>query len=136
MSEEAIEQPPTNEVTAKSSTSRQSRWRTSWEACQHIANAFASNELQVRTADKVTLGLLLISAAMAVAMVVFPDAYVAIACDVFVALTIAFYLAQRFGIIKTFDTKQTVFATEIIIGFFILGIFIVVNLTVWFLQKQ
>ena len=136
MSEDAIEKPQTTEASTNSGTSRQSRWRTSGEACQHIAKAFASNELQVRTADKVTLGLMLTSAAMAVAMVVFPDAYLAIACDVFVALTIVFYLAQRFGIIKTFDTKQTVFATEIMIGFFILGIFIVVNLTVWFLQKQ
>ncbi len=120
----------------KPKTSRSSRWSTSAEALQHIARAFSSTKLKVRMADKVTLGLLLASTLMAVVVVLFPQfaSASAVICDGFFALTIIFFIAQRLGIVTTFDTKQTVFATELMFGFLIAGIFIVINLTVMAVQ--
>ena len=88
-------------------------------------------------ADKVTLVLLGVSGLMAVAIVMFPTfaSMAAIACDVFFALTIVFFITQRLGIITTFDDKQTVFATELMFGSLIAGIFIVINLTVYAMQN-
>jgi|694.fasta_scaffold153472_2 hypothetical protein len=121
----------------KPKTSRSSRWSTSAEALQHIGKAFSNTKLKVRMADKVTLGLLLASTLMAVAVVLFPQFanMTAIVCDVFFALTIIFFIAQRLGIVTTFDAKQTVFATELMFGFLIAGIFIVINLTVFVMQN-
>lgn len=131
MSETADE----NQV-VKTKTSRASRWSTSGEAIKHINAAFASTKLKTRLADRVTLALLGVSAVMAIAIVLLPQfaAITAIACDVFFALTIIFFITQRLGIITTFDTKQTVFATELMFGFLIAGIFIVINLTVYVMQ--
>lgn len=125
----------TQEVKAK--TSRASRWSTSAEAIQHISKAFSSTKLKVRMADKVTLVLLGVSGLMAVAIVMFPEmaSMAAIACDVFFALTIVFFITQRLGIMTTFDDKQTVFATELMFGSLIAGIFIVINLTVYVMQN-
>lgn len=88
-------------------------------------------------ADKVTLALLLASTVLAVAVVLFPQfaSMTAIACDLFFALTIVFFITQRLGIVTTFDPKQTVFATELMFGFLIAGIFIVINLTVLVMQN-
>ncbi|MBS2004665.1 MAG: hypothetical protein U0103_27960 [Candidatus Obscuribacterales bacterium] len=121
----------------KPKTSRSSRWSTSGEALQHIAKAFSNTKLKVRTADKVTLGLLLASTVMAVVVVLFPQfAYTtALLCDIFFALTIIFFITQRLGIVTTFNDKQTVFATELMFGFLIAGIFIVINLTVFVMQN-
>lgn len=127
----------TNETPdVKIKTSRASRWSTSAEAIQHIHKAFSSTKLKVRLADKVTLVLLGLSTFMAVAIVAFPQFanYTAVTCDIFFALTIVFFITQRLGIITTFDTKQTVFATELMFGFLIAGIFLVINLTVYVLQ--
>jgi hypothetical protein len=125
-----------NTDAVSSKTSRASRWSTSAEAIQHIGKAFASTKLKVRLSDKVTMILLGISTAMAAAIVLFPEFAegTAIACDVFFALTILFFITQRLGIVITFDTKQTVFATELMFGFLIAGIFIVINLTVYALH--
>ncbi len=121
----------------KAKTSRASRWSTSAEAIHHISKAFSSTKLKVRMADKVTLALLGVSGLMAVAIVLFPDfaSMTAIVCDVFFALTIIFFITQRLGIVTTFDDKQTVFATELMFGFLISGIFIVINLTVYVMQN-
>ena len=88
-------------------------------------------------ADKVTLGLLGASGLMAVAIVLFPTFahMTAIICDIFFALTLVFFITQRLGIVTTFDDKQTVFATELMFGFLIAGIFIVINLTVYVMQN-
>lgn len=122
------------EIKAKST--RSSRWSTSAEAVKHIAKAFRSENLKVRLSDQITLVLLGLSIALAVAVVVFPQfaSSTAVACDIFFAMTIVFFIAQRLGIVTTFNTKQTVFATELMFGFLIAGIFIVVNLTIYALQ--
>ena len=88
-------------------------------------------------ADKVTLGLLGVSGLMAAAIVMFPAfaSMTAIVCDIFFALTIIFFITQRLGIVTTFDDKQTVFATELMFGFLIAGIYIVINLTVYVMQN-
>jgi hypothetical protein len=94
--------------------------------------SFLSDEIKIRTSDKITNILLICAILSAACIFMFPGQTLSIAglYDALVGLMIVLYIGQRLGIINTFNTRQTLFTTELFLGFSLVGFFIAINMAV------
>jgi len=107
---------------------RRSRWVSSWEALNQISRVVKAG-MQYRTADKVTDFLIFGFVLAMTGLFVFPTqvSALSIICDSLFGLVILFYVAQRLGIFFTFNDRQVFLAAELMFGFFLMGMFVVIN---------
>ncbi len=114
---------------------RRPGWISSWHAIKQMGASFLSEEVKIRRGDQLTNILLICAILAAASIFMFPGQTLKIAAmyDALVGLIILCYVGQRLGIINTFNMRQTLFATELLFGFTLVGFFIAINMAVIFI---
>lgn len=113
---------------------RRSRWLSAMAALRYCKNVSRDGDIQVRDSDRVTaIALLICCAAALVCVLPIPSlepyrmAFVVIA-DFLVGLALLMYVANRFGIVTTFQPRQALLTWQLMLGSSLLGIFLTINL--------
>jgi hypothetical protein len=112
---------------------RRSRWISALSALRYVNSVSRDEEIKVRDSDKATSIALLVCCIAALACLVVPEleAYRAgfvVACDLLVGLALLVYVANRFGVVTTFQPRQALLTWQLMLGSSLLGIFMTVNL--------
>jgi hypothetical protein len=118
-----------------SAEGRRSRWATSLDALRYVNSLSRDDYVKVRESDRATSILLLIGSILTVISLVFKPLAahrlsLVLFCDVLVFFTLLFYVANRFGIVRTLTPRQALLTWQLIMGGIFLGIFITINLAV------
>lgn len=108
---------------------RRSRWRSSYEAFQYLAETYAKEDVKTRYSDKVTNICLLISIALATGWVLYPTIGIALSIplELCLATSIVFYICNRFGVLSTLNQRQAVLVTELLAAVFLFAVLVTVN---------
>jgi hypothetical protein len=100
----------------------------------HYVNSISQDEaVKVRDSDRATsIWLMIVSIFTVLAMLFEPLAPhrmpLLVACDVLIGISILYYIANRFGIIGTFNPRQALLAWQLMMGATFFGIFLTINL--------
>jgi hypothetical protein len=111
---------------------RRSPWQSSMEAIRYVGQASATDEVQVRTSDRVTVIALLICCIAEVLSLVYTPmasmrlAFIAIS-DVVLAVAVTMFLVYRLGILSSLGKRQALICWQLMMGCIFLGIFLCVN---------
>jgi hypothetical protein len=111
---------------------RRSPWQSSMAAIRYVGEASASDEVQVRTSDRVTVIALLICCIAEVLSLVYAPmasmrlAFIAIS-DVVLAVAVTMFLVYRLGILSSLGKRQALICWQLMMGCIFLGIFLCVN---------
>ncbi|CAN5247875.1 hypothetical protein BH11CYA1_BH11CYA1_05640 [soil metagenome] len=111
---------------------RRSPWQSSMAAIQYIGQASATDEVQVRTSDRVTVVALLVCCIAEVLSLVYTPmasmrlAFIAIS-DVVLAVAVTMFLVYRLGILSSLGKRQALICWQLMMGCIFLGIFLCVN---------
>ncbi|MBP9090838.1 hypothetical protein KBI23_07385 [bacterium] len=111
---------------------RRSPWQSSIAAIQYVGQASATDEIQVRTSDRVTVIALLTCCIAEVLSLVYTPmagmrlAFIAIS-DVVLAVAVTMFLVYRLGILSSLGKRQALICWQLMMGCIFLGIFICVN---------
>lgn len=120
-------------VSGHSIINRRSRWVSSWAAFCYVNSVQKDNSLKVRDSDKATSIALVLCCVLALISLIVPQleqhrqSFV-LAADVLVGLSLFMYVANRFGIISTFQPRQALLTWQLMVGSSLLGIFLTINL--------
>jgi hypothetical protein len=112
---------------------RRSRWLSSLAALEYVSNVSRDNEIRVRDSDRATAFALLIMCFAALVSLLIPQLenhrlpFVIIA-DLLVGVALLMYVANRFGILTTFQPRQALLTWQLMLGSSLLGIFLTINL--------
>lgn len=111
---------------------RRSPWQSSMAAIQYVGQASATDEVQVRTSDRVTVIALLICCIAEVLSLVYTPmagmrlAFIAIS-DIVLAVAVTMFLVYRLGILSSLGKRQALICWQLMMGCIFLGIFLCVN---------
>ena len=111
---------------------RRSPWQSSMAAIQYVGQASATDEVQVRTSDRVTVIALLVCCIAEVLSLVYTPmasmrlAFIAIS-DVVLAVAVTMFLVYRLGILSSLGKRQALICWQLMMGCIFLGIFLCVN---------
>ncbi|MFA7340867.1 MAG: hypothetical protein WC028_29040 [Candidatus Obscuribacterales bacterium] len=111
---------------------RRSPWHSSMAAIQYVGQASATDEVQVRTSDRVTVIALLTCCIAEVLSLVYTPmasmrlAFIAIS-DVVLAVAVTMFLVYRLGILSSLGKRQALICWQLMMGCIFLGIFLCVN---------
>ena len=111
---------------------RRSPWQSSMAAIQSVGQASATDEVQVRTSDRVTVIALLVCCIAEVLSLVYTPmasmrlAFIAIS-DVVLAVAVTMFLVYRLGILSSLGKRQALICWQLMMGCIFLGIFLCVN---------
>ncbi len=111
---------------------RRSPWQSSIAAIQYVGQASATDEVQVRTSDRVTVIALLVCCIAEVLSLVYTPmasmrlAFIAIS-DVVLAVAVTMFLVYRLGILSSLGKRQALICWQLMMGCIFLGIFLCVN---------
>ncbi len=111
---------------------RRSPWLSSIAAIQYVGQASATDDIQVRTSDRVTVIALLTCCIAEVLSLVYTPmagmrlAFIAIS-DVVLAVAITMFLVYRLGILSSLGKRQALICWQLMMGCIFLGIFLCVN---------
>jgi hypothetical protein len=111
---------------------RRSPWLSSIAAIQYVGQASATDDVQVRTSDRVTVIALLTCCIAEVLSLVYTPmagmrlAFIAIS-DVVLAVAITMFLVYRLGILSSLGKRQALICWQLMMGCIFLGIFLCVN---------
>lgn len=111
---------------------RRSPWQSSMAAIQYVGQASATDEVQVRTSDRVTvIALLLCCIAEVLSLVYTPMASMRLAfiaiSDIVLAVAVTMFLVYRLGILSSLGKRQALICWQLMMGCIFLGIFLCVN---------
>lgn len=112
---------------------RRTRWGSSFAALRYVSSVQKDEEIKVRDSDKATAISLLLCCAGALVCIVVPgfEAHkvtFVLAADGLVGLSLLMYVANRFGIVTTFQPRQALLTWQLMLGSSLLGIFLTINL--------
>lgn len=112
---------------------RRTRWGSSFAALRYVSSVQKDEEIKVRDSDKATAISLLLCCAGALVCLVVPgfEAHrvtFVLAADALVGLSLLMYVANRFGIVTTFQPRQALLTWQLMLGSSLLGIFLTINL--------
>ncbi|MBX9685529.1 MAG: hypothetical protein K2X27_02435 [Candidatus Obscuribacterales bacterium] len=112
---------------------RRTRWGSSWAAFGYVMSVQKDEEIKVRDSDKATAISLLFCCAGALLCLVVPGfenhrVTFVLAADALVGLSLLMYVANRFGIVTTFQPRQALLTWQLMLGSSLLGIFMTINL--------
>jgi glucan phosphoethanolaminetransferase (alkaline phosphatase superfamily) len=112
---------------------RRSRWLSALAALKYCKNVSRDNEIKVRDSDRATAIALFICCLAALLCLMIPalEAHrmtFVIAADLLVGLALLMYVANRFGIVTTFQPRQALLTWQLMLGSSLLGIFLTINL--------
>lgn len=112
---------------------RRSRWGSSLAALRYVSSVQKDEEIKVRDSDKATAISLLLCCAGALVCLVVPGFEMhrvtfVLAADALVGLSLLMYVANRFGIVTTFQPRQALLTWQLMLGSSLLGIFLTINL--------
>lgn len=117
---------------AEGAALRRSPWQSSMAAIQYVGQASATDEVQVRTSDRVTVIALLTCCIAEVLSLVYTPmasmrlAFIAIS-DVVLAVAVTMFLVYRLGILSSLGKRQALICWQLMMGCIFLGIFLCVN---------
>lgn len=100
----------------------------------HYVNSISQDEaVKVRDSDRATsIWLMIVSLFTCGAMVIPPLAQfrmpLLVVCDLLIGASIFFYIANRFGILGTFNPRQALLSWQLMMGATFFGIFLTINL--------
>lgn len=118
--------------TLQGAAQRRSPWQSSMAAIQYVGQASATDEVQVRTSDRVTVIALLVCCIAEVLSLVYTPmasmrlAFIAIS-DVVLAVAVTMFLVYRLGILSSLGKRQALICWQLMMGCIFLGIFLCVN---------
>lgn len=120
-------------VSAESVINRRSRWLSSFAALRYVNSVSRDDELKVRDSDKATAIALLVCCVAALACLMVPQLEAhkfefVLAADILVGVALLMYVANRFGIVTTFQPRQALLTWQLMLGSSLLGIFLTINL--------
>lgn len=112
---------------------RRTRWGSSLAALRYVSSVQKDEEIKVRDSDKATAISLLLCCAGALVCLIVPgfESYrvgLVLAADALVGLCLLMYVANRFGIVTTFQPRQALLTWQLMLGSSLLGIFLTINL--------
>lgn len=131
-SESSSSPKPVNKI-LDSVVNRRSRWASSIAALAYVKSVEKDEGIKVRDSDKATAISLLFCCFGALVCLVVPgfEAHrvtFIVATDLLVGLSLLMYVANRFGIVTTFQPRQALLTWQLMLGSSLLGIFVTVNL--------
>jgi hypothetical protein len=97
-------------------------------------NSISQDEaVKVRDSDRATsIWLMIVSIVTVGAMLIEPLAPhrmpLLVVCDILIGMSIFYYIANRFGIIGTFNPRQALLSWQLMMGATFFGIFLTINL--------
>lgn len=101
--------------------------KSSWEAFQYLMSLPKGT---FRESDKITAAFLGTAVLLLASTVMAPPPYsgiIGLAGDMFFGLTIFSYIINRFGVVKLLHAREAVLIWDLMLGAFLLGIFVAVN---------
>lgn len=112
---------------------RRSRWISAMAALSYVNSVSRDEEIKTRDSDRATSIALFICCVAAFACLVVPalENYrigFVLAADVLVGVAMLMYVANRFGVITTFQPRQALLTWQLMLGSSLLGIFLTINL--------
>jgi len=120
---------------ARSPNGRRSRWQSSLAAINYLSSISKNEELKVRVSDRVTgIALMMTSIITVLCLVLRPASPLRLAimvlCDFFLAITLAFYIINRLGILTTLAPRQAILILQLLKAFTFIGVFLTINLAI------
>jgi hypothetical protein len=100
----------------------------------NYVNSISQDEgVKVRDSDRATsIWLMIVSIVTVGAMLIEPLAPhrmpLLVCCDILIGMSIFYYIANRFGILGTFNPRQALLAWQLMMGASFFGIFLTINL--------
>ena len=112
---------------------RRSRWISAMAALRYVNSVSGDEEIKVRDSDRYTSIALLVCCVLSLICLVVPEFEAqrigcVIAADVLVGLALLMYVANRFGVVTTFQPRQALLTWQLMLGSSLLGIFMTINL--------
>ncbi len=117
---------------AAGAAQRRSPWASSAAALRYIGDASATDEVQVRTSDRVTvIALLICCIAEVLSLTYTPMADLRLAfiviSDIVLAVAVIMFIVYRLGILSSLGKRQAIICWQLMMGCIFLGIFLCVN---------
>ncbi len=117
---------------AAGASQRRSPWASSAAALRYIGDASATDEVQVRTSDRVTvIALLICCIAEVLSLTYTPMADLRLAfiviSDMVLAVAVVMFIIYRLGILSSLGKRQAIICWQLMMGCIFLGIFLCVN---------
>jgi len=112
---------------------RRKLFRACLDSFRYVNSISQDEAVKVRDSDRATsIWLMIVSIFTVLAMLFEPLAPhrmpLLVACDVLIGISILYYIANRFGIIGTFNPRQALLAWQLMMGATFFGIFLTINL--------
>lgn len=112
---------------------RRTLYQASMESFKYVNSISQDEAVKVRDSDRATSIALLITSIGTVAAMLIEQAAahrmpLLIACDALIGVSILIYLANRFGILTTFNPRQALLSWQLMMGAAFFGIFLTINL--------
>lgn len=126
-------QTDTVKAAADQVVNRRSRWVSSAAALRYVSSIQKDHDIRVRDSDKATAIALLACCFIALVCLAVPAfenfrVPFVLAADLLVGVSLLMYVANRFGIITTFQPRQAMLTWQLMLGASLLGIFLTINL--------
>lgn len=120
-------------VSTDSVVNRRSRWLSSLSALKYVGTVAKDEDIKVRDSDRATAIALLACCFAALSCLLIPQLEnhrigFVLAADALVGLSLLMYVANRFGIVTTFQPRQALLTWQLMLGSSLLGIFFTINL--------
>ncbi len=117
---------------AAGAAQRRSPWASSAAALRYVGEASATDEVQVRTSDRVTvIALLICCIAEVLSLTYTPMADLRLAfiiiSDIVLAVAVLMFIVYRLGILSSLGKRQAIICWQLMMGCIFLGIFLCVN---------
>jgi hypothetical protein len=105
---------------------------------KHLQEAHATGFSTIRKTDRVSQIMLVVAIGLIAAAQVVPTQQLAVSliADFMLAAALCVFLALRFGVVRTLLPRQAILVWQLIVGAFLLGLFIAFNLKMFVLLQS
>lgn len=120
-------------------TPRESVMGSLVSSAKYLQDAHAETDvIKLRKSDRFTQILLLVALLIMGAAMFLPDQrnICSLLADLLMAVVLSAFMALRFGVIKTLKPRQAVLTWQLILGAFLLGIYLAFNIRMFALMQS
>lgn len=120
-------------------TPRESVMGSLVSSAKYLQDAHAETDvIKLRKSDRFTQILLLVALIIMGAAMFLPDQrnICSLLADLLMAVVLSAFMALRFGVIKTLKPRQAVLTWQLILGAFLLGIYLAFNIRMFALMQS
>ena len=105
---------------------------------KHLQEAHATGLSSIRKTDRISQIILLLAIVAVAAAQVMPAEQFAVMliADALLALSLCAFMALRFGVLRTLQARQAILVWQLILGAFLLGLFLAFNLKMFVLFQS